>query len=185
MKLAVLLVALFALPGEVFAQHSPDAITWAKPIKDPVTSAFKGLLRRYQENLVEAAEQMPREKYGFRPTPQLRSFAGLLTRVVDSNSDLCSVAGGVSAPKSKKLNDTDSKEELIKSLRGSFDFCETAFVKVHDWQLREVVYFTREMMSERAMALSTMIEVWAAQYKAAGIYLRMNGLEPPIYGRDQ
>jgi hypothetical protein len=185
MKRALLFGALLVLPGNVFAQHSKDAVTWAKPIKDPVTSGFRGLLRRYRENLVEAAEQMPADKYGFRPAPQLRSFAGLLVRVVQSNSDFCAVAGGVDAPKSKKLNETDSKEELIKAIKTSFDFCETAFAKVHDWQLREVVYFTREMVSERANALFAVLEDWASQYKAAAVYLRLNGLEPPTYGRDR
>jgi hypothetical protein len=134
---------------------------------------------------VEAAEQMPSDKYGFTPSLHLRSFAGLIVRVVGSNNDFCAVAGGLAAPESKELKGTDSKEKLIAALNSSFGFCQTAFVKVQDWQLAEVVPFTGEMISERVGALFALVEEWADEYKAAAIYLRLNGLEPPIYGRDR
>ena len=72
----------FVFIGAGFAQQSKDGIKFPKGIKDLVTTIFKGEMKVTGDQFVEIAEAMPAEKYGFRPTPQQHTFAGILVRVI-------------------------------------------------------------------------------------------------------
>src|SRR6476660_2094173 len=56
----------------------------------PVADATRKWLRGEAKNLIAAAEEMPADKYGFRPTPAQMTFAKLMTHVVESNRYMCS-----------------------------------------------------------------------------------------------
>src|SRR5579863_1945120 len=44
------------------------------PVANPVTTMVKSQLTRYEKNMVAAADSMPAEKYGYKPTPEMNSF---------------------------------------------------------------------------------------------------------------
>src|SRR5580700_2355962 len=44
------------------------------PVANPVTTTVKGQLTRYEKNMVAAADLMPAEKYGFKPTAEMNAF---------------------------------------------------------------------------------------------------------------
>src|SRR6267378_3232488 len=46
-------------------------------IPNPVSAAVKGMQPRYEKNMVAAAEAMPAEKYGFKPSPEMNSYGHL------------------------------------------------------------------------------------------------------------
>jgi hypothetical protein len=52
----------------------------AQDNKNPVTSVVKEILPRQQKNLVAAAEEMPADKVGFRPTPEQMTFGNHRSR---------------------------------------------------------------------------------------------------------
>ncbi len=180
MKTLFSFVMLLGFACAATAQRSPDAVPWAKEIKDPVTSVFRGEMRVYRNKLIWAAEEMPAEKYSFRPPFQKISFADLMIQIVESNYEFCAVAGGIEAPQPQKLPGADGKDKLLPAVKASFDFCQSAFSKVHDRQLAEVVYFSREMMAERVGTLFGLIGNWADHYRLATVYFRLNGLTPPL-----
>jgi hypothetical protein len=41
---------------------------------------------------------MPADKFGYKPTPQQMSFAGLVLHITESNNYLCAKAGDVPEP---------------------------------------------------------------------------------------
>ena len=49
--------------------------------KNPVTSVVKEILPRQQKNLIAAAEEMPADKYSYKPTPEQISFAHLVMHI--------------------------------------------------------------------------------------------------------
>lgn len=174
-----LLWTLLTLGPHALGQKSPDAVPWAKGIKDPVTSIFRSEMGIYRRRVVSAAEAMPSEKYTFRPSFQKTTFAEIVTAVAENNFESCAVAGGLDNPQSKGLTSSGDKAKLVAVLKSSFEFCEKAFSKLHDNQLGEVVFFTREMMAERAGTLFALIGDWADSYRLAAVYFQLNGLEPP------
>ena len=145
----------------------------------PVAEALRSHVLRAGRNLVAAAEQMPAEKYGFKPTPAQMSFGDVIAHVAAGSDALCSSIAGASAPKRAKVGAGDSKERLVGRLRETFGFCDSALAKVDDTGLGEKVpYFSAGEIS-RADAMFATAEELAGHYSQLAVYFRLNGLVPP------
>lgn len=148
--------------------------------KNPVSSAIKEILPRQQKNLVAAAEQMPAEKYSYKPTENQITFGHLVLHVLESNNHLCSKIGDVAEVKpSAPLKETDDKDKLVTALKASFDFCASALDKVDDSKLADQLELFGGRKGTRALALIALSNGWADHYGSAAMYLRLNGLLPP------
>src|SRR4029077_18407996 len=104
------------------------------PVPNPVTSTVKAQLTRYAKNMVAAADSMPADKFSFKPTPEMITFAHLVGHIAQSNNFLCSKISGVAAPDAK-LADSDPKDKLVAGLKASFDYCTTVLANVDDSKL--------------------------------------------------
>jgi uncharacterized damage-inducible protein DinB len=153
---------------------------WAQqPAKNPVSSVVREILPRQQKNLIAAVEEMPANKFDYKPTPQQMSFAHLVMHIAQSNNYLCAKIGDVPAPKGPELKETDGKDKLLTALKSSFDFCTTALGKVDDSKLGDTIQAYGGREAPRAWALIALTNDWADHYGAAAMYLRLNGLLPP------
>jgi hypothetical protein len=74
------------------------AVGFGQQNKDPVSSVVKEILLHQEKNLVAAVEEMPADKFGYKPTPQQMSFAGLVLHITESNSYFCAKAADVPEP---------------------------------------------------------------------------------------
>jgi uncharacterized damage-inducible protein DinB len=160
--LAVGLVAPFPLA----AQSTPPRL---------VTDAYRVEFRLNAERIVAAADDMPANRYGFRPTPGQMSFAEVVVHVLEGNDDIGAVLGNTSAPKRNPVRAGDSKATLVVRLKETFDFCRTALGRMDDSMLGDPLpdYGTR------AQALFNTINHWSDHYSQMAIYLRLNGVLPP------
>jgi uncharacterized damage-inducible protein DinB len=150
----------------------------AAPVSNPVSTTVKNQLPRFNKNIVAAAEAMPADKYNFKPTPEMNSFAHLMIHIVQSNTLLCSKISGNAAPDSK-LAETDGKDKLVAGLKASFEFCTTALANVDDSKLGESMVLFGGRPASRAAALIGLSDGWSDHYGAQAIYLRLNGILPP------
>ena len=165
----LLYVFLLCAATTVFAQE-----------KNPVTSAVKEMLPRQAKNLVAAAEEMPAEKFAYKPTEQQMTFGDLVLHILGTNNTLCSKIGEVAEVKPPvPLKETDGKDKLVAALKASFDFCTTALAKVDDTKLADEVELFGGHKGTRAAALIILANSWADHYSAAAMYLRLSGLLPP------
>ncbi|HEX8815560.1 MAG TPA: DinB family protein [Terriglobales bacterium] len=173
MKQLILFSALFAITFPAFAQQS-------KPNKNTVvTDVIREILPRQSKNLIAAVDEMPADKFNFRPTPPQMTFAHLVMHITESNNYLCAKAGDVAAPKVPDLAETDGKDKLLAALKASFDFCNTALAKMDDSKLGDTVDLYGGRQGPRAFAWIALTNDWADHYSAAAQYLRLNGLLPP------
>jgi uncharacterized damage-inducible protein DinB len=156
--------------------NSPQAST--TPVANPVSSFVKQQLARFNKTMVAAAEAMPAEKYTFKPTPEMNSFAHLTIHIAEGNNSLCSKISGTPAP-TEKLKDDDPKDKLVAGLKSSFDFCNTALANVDDSKLSDPIVLFGSFSSSRAGALIALSMGFADHYGAQAIYLRLNGILPP------
>jgi uncharacterized damage-inducible protein DinB len=165
------LIALIAV-AVVRAQEN------SAPVANPVSTTVKNQLPRFNKNMVAAAEAMPADKYGFKPTAEMNSFGYLVMHIVQSNNLLCSKISGAAAPDTK-LADTDGKDKLVAALKTSFEFCTTALANVDDSKLGESMILFGNRPATRAAALIGLSDGWNDHYGAQAIYLRLNGILPP------
>jgi uncharacterized damage-inducible protein DinB len=169
MKHAITIITLLISSGTVFAQQ----------IKNPVTTVIKEIVPRQQKNIVAAVEEMPADKFSYKPTPPQMSFAHLVLHMTESNYGLCAKASDMPQPKHDELKDADGKDKLLAALKSSFDFCNTALAKVDDAKLGDTIEARGGRKEPRAWALIALTNDWADHYGAAAMYLRLNGLLPP------
>ena len=174
MQKLLLLLALTALSlaPAVVAQDS------ATPISDAVRSAAG----RAANNFTAAAEEMPADKYGFKPTPAQMSFGDVIGHMSAGNDALCSSISGVAQPKRSPVAAGAQKEKLVARLRETFQFCESALARVNDSRLGEKISYFGDDAS-RAQVMVAAAEEWAGHYSQIAVYLRLNGLVPPTAKR--
>ncbi|MGH9677145.1 MAG: DinB family protein, partial [Candidatus Acidiferrum sp.] len=146
---------------------------------NPVSSAVKKIMERQSKNLTAAAEEMPAEKYGFKPTPAQMSYGELMLHIAGSNNFLCAHIAGLPEPAESKLTENDAKEKLVHELKASFDYCEQALAAVDDSKLSNTVTIFSNRQVTRVYAMIILTDDWYDHYGAAAIYLRLNGLLPP------
>jgi hypothetical protein len=149
----------------------------------PVSDAFRTLAQRSERNLIEAAEQMPSNKYGFKPTPAQMSFGEVIAHLTEGNRFLCSSIAGMAVGKGPKVAATDPKPQLVTHLKDSFQFCDSTLAKVNDAKLDAKVPFFGNREVSRASAMFITADDWADHYSQLAIYMRLNGLLPPTAKR--
>jgi hypothetical protein len=165
-------VALLLVAAVASAQES------SAPVANPVSTTVKSQLTRFGKNMVAAAEAMPAEKYGFKPTPEMNSFGHVVMHIAQSNNLLCAKISGATAPDAK-VTDADGKDKLVAALKTSFEFCGTALANVDDSKLGESMVLFGNRPASRAAALIALSDGWNDHYGAEAIYLRLNGILPP------
>ena len=87
-------------------------------------------------------------------------------------------------PKVEELKEADGKEKLVAAAKASFDFCGTALAKAEDAKLGDPIQDFAGKTRPRAWAALALAGSWADHYGAAAMYLRLNGLLPPIRAKE-
>ncbi len=173
MKKAMCCVIGLLMAITAAAQQAP-----AKSSSNPVSDSVRMMISRQAKNLTAAAEEMPADKYAYKPTEQQMTFGTLVAHITKSNNFLCAKLGSQAAP-SQNVSDKDPKEKLVSELKSSFDYCETALKGVQDAQLGESVTLWGGHQANKAAALIGLTNDWADHYGMAAMYLRLNGMLPP------
>jgi DinB family protein len=169
MKKMTFPVALLLL--STFALHAQT--------KNPVSAALRDILPGRQKNIVAAVEEMPADKFNYKPTADQMTFGHLVTHIIESNDVMCGKAAAVPAPKVEEAKDTDTKDKLVSALKASFDFCSEALAKMDDSKLGDLTDAFGGTQVSRARLAIGLASSWADHYGMAAMYLRLNGLTPP------
>jgi len=157
----------------------PLAVVTA-PAQNPVMNGVRALAQRQTKNIVDAAEEMPADKYGYKPTPAQMTYGDVVAHLIkEGNNYLCSAASGMKQPDADKFTGADPKDKLVAGLKASFKFCETALGQIQDAQLGDSIDFFGGRKVTKAMAGLITVADWADHYSQMAIYLRLNGLLPP------
>ena len=130
--------------------------------------------------MVAAAEAMPAEKYSFKPTPEMNTFAP--SHDSHRGRQQCALFSNFRCSalrRQRNLLTTDPKDKLVAGLKASFDFCATALANVDDSKLSEPMVLFGRVPSSRAGALIALGMGFADHYGQEAIYLRLSGILPP------
>ena len=159
-----LVVALGALASclAIQAQPSPSA-------------EIKQGYNRIKTNLSKAAEKVPEDQYGFKPSPDIRSFGELIGHIATAQIRTCNaVLGEQTAAGGAKT----SKADLVAALKDSFTACDKAFDSLTDANLAQGVKIGQREIS-RITALIGMLTHSNEEYGYLAVYMRLKGVVPP------
>ena len=166
-------------PSQATPTHTTPVQITPEQVKNPVSTALRDVLPGRQKNTVAAVEEMPADKFSFKPSADQITFGHLVAHMIEANYALCSGGAAVPKPKVEEVKDTDPKDKLVPALKASFDFCADALSKMDDSKLGEMIEgFGGQQVSRARFALG-MASNWADHYAEAAMYLRLNGILPP------
>ena len=151
----------------------------AAQTKDPVATAARLILQRFQNNTIGAIEAMPADKFSYKPTADQITFGHLAAHIASSNNLFCSKAADVPAPKVDEPKETDSKDQLVSAVKASFTFCSDALGKMDDSKLGDTVELFPGRQLPRSVAVLAIASSMSDHYAAAAMYLRLNNILPP------
>jgi hypothetical protein len=180
-RICLVILALALAPLAATAQQAPAtaAPSTAAPEINPVSNGLRSLLADESKNTVAAVEEMPADKFGFRPTQQQNTFGHLVVHMIHANYGLCALISGAKAPPAPTLKDDDPKDSLVPALQASFQFCTDSLAGIDDSHFGEMVPFIGGKLVSRGFMVVTAAEDYGDHYSTAAMYLRLNGLLPP------
>jgi hypothetical protein len=147
--------------------------------KTSVSDVLRKMLVGRERDIVAAFEEMPADKYDYKPTADQMTFGHLASHIAEGNYYFCANVGAVPEPKVEELKGTEGKEKLVAAVKASFEFCHTALEKADDSKMNEDIKWFDGKPRARTWAFLGLASSWADHYGMAAMYLRLNGLVPP------
>ena len=144
---------------------------------NPTSSTALRFAKGAERQLTQAAEDMPAEKYSFKPTPAQWTFAEVVAHVTDENDQTCDPLLG-RAQHAKEPAATEPKATLIAALKASFARCDSAFAAVTDAKLNNKVTYYGSQSPIVSLLFGAVFDR-SDHYAQEAIYLRLNGILPP------
>jgi DinB superfamily len=161
----------------VLAMASASAL--AQDASNPVVTSAKEIFQRQSGYMIAAAEQMPAEKYSYRPTPEQWTYGKIVAHVIQGNFGVCGMLTGDGPGQGQAVTETTPKDQLITVLKQSFDTCEKALDGLQDSSLGATITYFRGAKKPRARALLELTDDLEDHYSQMASYLRLNGMLPP------
>ena len=185
--IAVAFCAVLGWSSFAAAQSAPPAQGTPAPQKFTLAAYLVRGHEGVQRNLVEAAEKMPEEHYGFKPAPEMRPFAQSVAHIAFSRFGACSTLKGEARPRAGEKEDQQrSKAEAIALLKEAGEYCAGVFKTLTDEAMTQFVTIPSNK-NEVAKGLILAGENAHANevYGTMTVYLRLKGLVPPTTERSQ
>jgi uncharacterized damage-inducible protein DinB len=168
----VVLVAAAVAPSLLAAQ------TPAPSLAKEIAASFQ----RASTEILDVAEAMPAEKYGYKPTPEISSFGEQLVHVAGITQRFIDAAKGTKTEAAH--HGAMAKPEVIDLLKKTFQSAQDTIAPLTDAQLLEPVKFP---FGDRTVTRATFWQGPLFQirnhYGQLVVYLRMNGIVPPTSAR--
>jgi uncharacterized damage-inducible protein DinB len=151
----------------------------------PTPSLAKELAASFQRataEILDIADVMPAEKYGYKPTPEIATFGGQLVHVAGIAQRFVDTAKGT---KTEAAHHGEmAKPEVIALLKKTLQSAQDMITPLTDAQLLEPVKFP---FGDRTVTRATFWQGPLYQIRnhhgQLVVYLRMNGIVPPTTAR--
>lgn len=149
----------------------------ARAAAAPPAAEYAKHLEALSKLSVAVAQAMPPEKYSFRPHPNSMDFGQLMSHIATTNYQFCAGLKDSPAP---SLPSPTAKDEVVKFLADSFDYCSGVISSLTEEQLDKVHSSPDGRLPGREVLLAMYVHV-AHHRGQAEIYLRDVGIKPPSY----
>lgn len=152
---------------------------------NPLSSGAKRDFATIKNYFIRSAEKMPEESYGFRPTPEVRTFGQIVAHVADDQYNLCAgIKGETRKEAYTHLEDTlSTKADLVAALKLSFAYCDGAYELVTDANAAKPIKSgSKALLPNLEQMYYNIWHTWE-HYGNIVVYMRMKGLVPPSSDR--
>jgi uncharacterized damage-inducible protein DinB len=180
----LLLLAVTVLPGSAIAQTT-DGGFWDE-LSPSFASSVQAMHRTIRRNLLDAAQAMPAAEYGFKPTPEVRSFAQLIGHLANANVFICSQITGRRPSTTTDFEKVSDKDMLVKALSDALAYCDELYATTTDDNFNAMVQASGPKgpaPTRRGAVLLFNTTHNNEHYGNIVVYMRLKGLVPPSTAR--
>jgi hypothetical protein len=171
----ILTTAIFSISTAMVFGQAPATPPPTPGVGPEVLRSYNGL----KANILKSADKMPEDLYSFKPTPDIRVFARILTHVIEAQTASCGFVNGTSpADFPKTPAETAPKAEIVAALKVSFDSCDKAFATLTDANATELLSAGRGKRSRVGLLWGT-VSHDNEQYAQLATYMRLKNITPP------
>ena len=175
-----------SVSGVTVSAQQPSA-----PAAPQAPPSFVGGMKRswdgVKRNVSESAEKMPEANYGFKPTPDVRSFGELVAHVAASQYNTCSRAKGEGTPppEAAAADKLTVKADLVKAMNASIAYCDAVFAAITDdaTALKPITAGQNQVIPAQLLWANTSHS--NEHYGNMVTYMRLKGIVPPSTERAQ
>lgn len=175
--LLAVVAAAFMLASQAAAQEPAKPAPEVKPSPGPAGELLE-MWERIAKMNIDMAEQFPEEKYGYKPTPEVRSFKEQMLHVAGANYFFIRLCGGEKTRPSHPTR--ESKADVVAVLKESYADGAALIRKLGDAGLTRTA---KHPFADHAVSFRTLLTVAAnhggEHFGQLVIYYRLNGLVPP------
>jgi hypothetical protein len=159
---------------------SAASAVWGQAPAQPSGPAAEALAAysRVKPNILKAADKMPADSYGYKPSPDIRTFARVINHVTEAQEHTCSALNGTTWDPKTLPAETADKAAIVAALKASFDECDKAYGALSDGQVMQVLTLGPVKRSRIGLAWGN-VSHDNEQYATLALYLRLKGLVPP------
>ena len=144
----------------------------------PHVAILKSQADTIRSLVLRTAEKVPENLYEFKPTPDVRSIAGLLGHIADGNHLLCGLAGGGKPSPDRSNEKKTTRAELVAALKASYEACDPAFAATTDANATTAVDFFGQKQTRLGMLAISNSHMWE-HYGNLVTYMRLKNIVPP------
>jgi len=170
-SLATIGLLLVTATNPLVAQSAPPPpLTVAASTKSGYAT-----IKRY---VVATAASFPEAEFGFKPTPQVRSFGEILGHIVNFTFTGCAVTKGEPNPNKQNFETTPTKPVLTAALDRAFAYCDAALEGLDEASSTQTMKVgAREVV--RIVPIISMVAHANEHYGNLVTYMRLKGVVPP------
>lgn len=143
---------------------------------------MKNVWNQAKAYTMEFAEAMPDEKYGFKPTEEVFSFAEQLMHLVGGNYWFFASIKGEKTPFSEEALGAQgkSKKEVVKIVEESFAYGDVVVEGLTEDMLNKEITMGKNKLTMWKILLFCVDHITHHRGQMV-VYLRLNGIKPPQY----
>src|SRR5215471_15373888 len=161
----------------IIAAAGPSLLSAQTPAPS-LAKEIAGGFQRASAEILDVAEVMPAEKYGYKPVPEVSSFGDQLVHVAGITQRFIDTAKGTKTDAAH--HGAMAKPEVIGLLKKTFQSAQEMIAPLTDAQLLEPVKFP---FGDRTVTRATFWQGPLYQIRnhhgQLVVYLRLNGIVPP------
>ena len=147
---------------------------------NPVIAEQKTAYTNNKNNLIKAAEKMPKNAYSFKPTPEMEAFGQRMIHIANQIGT-CSAMSGERKP--NPAAGKTAKADIVAGLKTSFEACDAAWDSMNDKTAMEMVAGRGGQQRSKLSGLIGNTTHNTEMYGYISVYMRLKSVVPPTSDR--
>jgi uncharacterized damage-inducible protein DinB len=149
--------------------------------ENPQLASTKAYYVMVRTNVLKAADKLSEDKWGFRPTDEVKSYGQILAHIADAQFYVCGIAklGDSSKTSNRNVEETaKTKTDILKWLNEGFAYCDGIYAGLTDATSGAMVNFFGQQRTKLSVLAFNTAHVYE-HYGNLVTYMRMNKIVPP------